>query len=99
MDFSAEVLMYVQKVKLYLATNVEAREYFLGKGSEEVFLKHLSEIAQKNFDKQQDATLNKEQFELLRRTILVLDIAEEKPTTNEDNIFIDMRGYGKICLN
>mgnify|MGYP000891859892 FL=1 len=99
MDFSAEVLMYVQKVKLYLATNVEAREYFLGKGSEDIFLKHLGEIAQKNFDKQQDATLNKEQFELLRRTILVLEIAESKPITNEDNIFIDMRGYGKICLN
>ena len=57
------------------------------------------QIAQKNFDKQQDATLNKEQFELLRRTILVLEIAESKPITNEDNIFIDMRGYGKICLN
>jgi hypothetical protein len=66
MDFSAEVLMYIQKVKLYLATNVEAREYFLGKGSEDIFLKHLGEIAQKNFDKQQDATLNKEQCERIR---------------------------------
>ena len=46
--------------------------------------------------------LNKEQFELLRRTILAITISQkdiEEIPNQEDNIFIDMRGYGKICLN
>ena len=103
MDFPPEVLIYLQTVKKYFETNQEAREYFIPNSNEEVFFKHLCEISEKNFKHNGEVMLTKEQFELLRRTILAIQISKidipEEPNNPEDNIFIDMRGYGKICLN
>ena len=97
-----EVLIYIQTVKNYFKTNIEAREYFLNGNDEELFFKHLSEISQKNFEKNGEVMLDKTQFELLRVTIQAIAIVttplENLPSV-EDNIFIDMRGYAKICLN
>jgi len=110
-NLSPEVLIYIQTVKHYFETNKEAREYFLGNADEELFYKHLSEISQKNFEKDGEVMLNKEQFELLRKTISVLKIVSNKkpfvrPEENIDvtieenpNIFIEYTNFGKICLN
>ena len=99
---SPEVLIYVQSVKNYFQKNKEAREYFISNADEEQFFKHLSEISQKNFDKNGEVMLDKAQFELLRVTVHAIAVVtmpiEEVPSV-EDNIFIDMRGYVKICLN
>jgi hypothetical protein len=99
---SPEVLIYVQSVKNYFQKNNEAREYFIANSDEEQFFKHLSEISQKNFDKNGEVMLDKTQFELLRVTVQAIAIVtapvENLPSV-EDNIFIDMRGYAKICLN
>ena len=99
---SPEVLIYVQSVKNYFQKNAEAREYFIANSDEEQFFKHLSEISQKNFDKNGEVMLDKTQFELLRVTVQAIAIVtapiEDLPSV-EDNIFIDMRGYAKICLN
>ena len=99
---SPEVLIYVQSVKNYFQKNNEAREYFIANSDEEQFFKHLSEISQKNFDKNGEVMLDKMQFELLRVTVQAIAIVtapvENLPSV-EDNIFIDMRGYAKICLN
>jgi hypothetical protein len=49
--------------------------------------------------------LNKEQFDLLRNTMKAISIVnkskiEDTQVINpEENIFIDMRGLSKICLN
>jgi len=48
--------------------------------------------------------LSKEQFDLLRKTVKAITIAkspikEDTKEIIEDNIFIDYRGLGKICLN
>jgi len=97
-----EVLIYVQSVKNYFQKNDEAREYFIANSDEEQFFKHLSEISQKNFDKNGEVMLDKTQFELLRVTvqaIAVVTIPIENLPSVEDYIFIDMRGYAKICLN
>lgn len=112
MNFIPEVLIYIQTVKSYFKNSDESREYFIGNSSEEVFFQHLGEISQKNFETKGEVMLDKEQFELLRKTIAVITIAQQKfveedETQKEDikisnleeNIFIDMRGYGKICLN
>ena len=100
---SPEVLIYVQSVKNYLQKNNEAREYFIANSDEEQFFKYLSEISQKNFDKNGEVMLDKTQFELLRVTVQAIAIVttpvENLPSGVEDNIFIDMRGYAKICLN
>ena len=99
---SPEVLIYIQSVKNYFQKNDEAKEYFIANSDEEQFFKHLSEISQKNFDKNGEVMLDKTQFELLRVTIQAIAIVtapvENLPSV-EDNIFIDMRGYAKICLN
>jgi hypothetical protein len=106
MSFPPEVLIYLQTVKNFFKSNEEARNYFISDSDEEVFFKHLCEISQKNFEDNGEVMLNKEQFELLRRTILAITISQkdieevvEEIPNQEDNIFIDMRGYGKICLN
>jgi hypothetical protein len=111
MNFIPEVLIYIQTVKTYFKNSEDAREYFIGNSSEEVFFQHLGEISQKNFETKGEVMLDKEQFELLRRTIAVITIVqqefvdedeitkEDKSYNPEENIFIDMRGYGKICLN
>ena len=107
---SPEVLMYVQSVRNYFNGNKEAKEFFLSNSDEESFYEHLTEIAQKNFDEKSEATLNREQFELLRRTILAITISKNKnyikPIEDIDikieqnnNIFIEYDNFGKICLN
>jgi hypothetical protein len=99
---SPEVLIYVQSVKNYFQKNDEAREYFISNSDEEQFFKHLSEISQKNFDKNGEVMLDKTQFELLRVTVQAIAVVTtpvENLPSAENYIFIDMRGYAKICLN
>ena len=103
-EFSPEVLIYLQTVKNYLKTNLEAREYFLGDSDEELFYKHLCEISQKNYEKNGEVMLDKDQFELLRTTVKVVTISNkdipEKPKKDfEKNVFFDLGDFGKICLN
>jgi hypothetical protein len=103
-EFSPEVFIYLQTVKNYLKTNLEARNYFLGDSDEELFYKHLCEISQKNYEKNGEVMLNKEQFELLRTTVKVVttskkDIPDEPKKDIEENIFLDLGDFGKICLN
>jgi hypothetical protein len=97
-----EVLIYIQTVKTYLKNNIEAREYFIGESDEELFFEHLSEISQKNFETNGEVMLNKEQFELLRKTVIAISITKkdipEEPKEN-DNMFFELKGFGKICLN
>jgi hypothetical protein len=99
---SPEVLIYVQSVKNYFQKNDEARQYFIANSDEQQFFKHLSEISQKNFDKNGEVMLDKTQFELLRVTVQAIAVATtpvENLPSAEEHIFIDMRGYAKICLN
>lgn len=103
-EFSPEVFIYLQTVKNYLKTNLEARNYFLGDSDEELFYKHLCEISQKNYEKNGEVMLNKEQFELLRTTVKVVttskkDIPDKPKKDIEENIFLDLGDFGKICLN
>ena len=105
MDISPEVLVYLKTVKNFLSKNEEARKYFLSGVDEEMFYEHLVEIAQKNFEQKGDAMLTREQFDLLRKTMKAISIANKSITEIEEeynpeqNIFIDYRGIGKICLN
>jgi hypothetical protein len=103
-EFSPEVFIYLQTVKNYLKTNLEAREYFLGDSDEELFYKHLCEISQKNYEKNGEVMLDKDQFELLRTTVKAINIVHKEipkePKKNiEKNIFMDLGDFGKICLN
>jgi hypothetical protein len=109
-NISPEVLIYIQSVKNYFEINKEAREFFLSNSNEELFYKHMTEIAQKNFEKNGEATLDREQFELLRRTIAAITVMSTSKFKNEiefkkedfeyDNgVFIGFPNFGSICLN
>jgi hypothetical protein len=108
-NISPEVLIYLQTVKNYFETNNETKSYFLSNSNEELFYKHMTEIAQKNYEKNGDATLDREQFELLRRTVAAISITT---TTNrveikdedfhyDNGVFIGLPfpNFGTICLN
>lgn len=106
MKLSPEVLIYIQTVKNYFKSNEDARNYFLTDGNEDFFFKHLGEISQKNFKENGEVMLSKVQFELLRKTTMVTSIAnttskedEVLEKVKEDNIFIEIKNFGKICLN
>ena len=107
---SPEVLIYLQSVKNYFETNLEAKEFFLSDSNEELFYKHMTEIAQKNFEKNGTATLDREQFELLRKTIAAITIMSKTKFKNgvefkkedfdyDNGIFIGFSNFGSICLN
>lgn len=101
-NFSPEVLIYIQSVKNYFKTNKEAYEYFLKDSNEDLFYKHLGEISQKNFDKDGEVMLNKEQFELLRKTIAAITISKKPIKTKKqkkETLFFDIPNFGQICLN
>jgi hypothetical protein len=99
----SEVLIYLQTVKTYINNNPDARDYFIGESDEELFYTHLVEVSKKNFEKNGEVMLNKDQFEILRKTITVVTISKkdfsEGEVNNYDNIFQDIEGFGKICLN
>jgi hypothetical protein len=109
-NISPEVLIYLQTVRNYFETNIDAKSYFLSNSNEELFYKHMTEIAQKNFEKNGDATLDREQFELLRRTIAAISVTttiiKRVEIKNEDfnydnGVFIGLPfpNFGTICLN
>lgn len=107
---SPEVLIYLQTVRNYFETNNEAKLYFLSDSNEELFYKHMMEIAQKNYQKNGEATLDREQFELLRKTVAAISvtttITKKVEIKNEDfdydnGVFIGLPfpNFGTICLN
>jgi hypothetical protein len=91
-----EIIVYLTKLKKYLSTNMEAREYFINDLDEEEFFIHVEDIAVKNFYEKGDPTLNMEQFELVKNTLKSKKIINREKEYYEPNIFIDKRGYCKI---
>ena len=70
----------------------------------------MTEIAQKNYEKNGTATLDREQFELIRKTIAAISVISEtkfkhgikfkKEDFDYDNgVFIEFSNFGSICLN
>jgi hypothetical protein len=97
---SPEVLIYIQTIKNYLAKDEVSKQYFIGESDEDFFFKHLIEISQKNFESSGEAMLSREQFELLRKTLIAVIISKKDiPEDPIEKIFIDMGGFGKFCLN
>ena len=94
-----EVLVYLQKVKNYLNTNVEAKEYFIGNSDVEEFYKHLTIISEKNFEENGQPELSKEQFELLRKTILAVTVSKKKIFYSNDNVFMFFENYPPTSMN
>jgi len=105
-DLPPEVLIYIQTVKNFFSKNEGTREYFLSQIEENLFFKYLGNISKKNFEENGEVMLSEVQFELLRKTLIAMKIAEmdesELPIEMsfdyelETIIYIDDRGYEKI---
>jgi hypothetical protein len=102
-DIPPEVLIYIQMVKNFFNNNKEARDYFLSSYDEEIFFKYLSEISQKNFEKEGEVMLTELQFESLRKTISEINVVGKKDERvlleYDKRIFIEFKDFGTICLN
>lgn len=100
---SPEVLIYVQSIKNFIKNDEESRNYFLNGIDEELFYSHLSEISQKNFEKDGEAMLTQDQFEDLRlklHTIMYNKKTYEDLFSDIDKrIIFKTNGYGIIYLN
>ena len=95
----SEVLVYIQKIKNFLNTNKSARDYFIGKSDVDEFYKQLSIISEKNYETNGQPELTKEQFELLRLTLEVVAISQQKMFITEDGLFMVYENYPPISLN
>ncbi len=94
-----EILVYLQKVKTYLNSNEEAKQYFIGGSDADEFYKHLAIISEKNFEDNGQPELSREQFELLRKTILAITISKQKFFYSEDGLFLIYENYPPISMN
>ena len=90
-----QLLIYINKLKKYLETNRDARQYFLGKIDEDLFFQYLTDIAEKNLNTNGNPTLTMKQFELLKKTLTAKLISETNYAI-EPFIHIDNREYCKI---
>jgi|Laugresu1bdmlbdd_1035124.scaffolds.fasta_scaffold16183_2 hypothetical protein len=91
---SPEVLIYIGNIKKFLDTNQEAHEYFLKNVNEEDFFSKVAISSQKNFEKNGDPMLLRNEFEEIKNELL--KSSNEK---KNDSIFMDLKDFGTICLN
>jgi hypothetical protein len=94
-----EVLVYLQKIKNYLNTSEDAKNYFIGQADVDEFYKELTIISNKNFETKGQPELTKEQFELLRVALLATSIAKQRVFYSEDKLFMFLDDYPGICMN
>ncbi len=95
-----EVLIYIQSVKEFLKKNESARDYFLSNLDSDLFFQQLEDLAIKNFTKNQDPILSKEQFEFLRLSLQTFKkIENEDNETNGKYIYDYVPGFGKFYFN
>jgi hypothetical protein len=81
MEFSPDVLIYVQTIRNYFTTNESAREYFLKNVDHDLFFENLAKISEVNFQKTGDAQLTKEQFEFLRISMMIFKEVSDREET------------------
>ena len=93
-----EVLIYVERIKHFLKINEDARNYFIVNGDEDKFFTNLSKISEKNFKKNGEPELTKEQMESLRLNV-VLETVDERPNYRQEGIYFIFNDYPPTSLN
>jgi hypothetical protein len=89
-----EVLIYIKNIKKFLSTNEEAHEYFLKNINEEDFFSRVAVSSQENFERNGDPMLLRNQFEEIKN-----ELSSSLNKNKEDNIFMELKDFGTICLN
>lgn len=90
-----DVLVYVQSVKKYFSSNPDAQKYFSIEGNEQQFFDQITEISQKNYEKNGEPELTIEQFEELRRDLSNV-VGSDKTIIAS---FMNLGNLGHISLN
>lgn len=90
---SPEVLIYVQSIKKFFNTNIEAQKYFDLEGNEEKFFEYITEMSQKNFEEDGEPELTILQFEELRSKI------SKYPENEITGVFVSFGNLGYMSLN
>lgn len=83
MEYPPEVLIYLQKFKLYLDNNEDAKKYFLEDIDSEQFFNYFLVISEKNFKRKNEPELTIEQLEFIRKIMSIF----KKIDTKMDLIF------------
>jgi len=91
---SAEIHIYLRKIKTFLTSNEEARNYFLNGLNEELFFNELEVVSENNFNTTGNPTLTKEQFEGIK-----IKLKPNKLNKGEENLFFDFKDFGLFSLN
>jgi hypothetical protein len=94
-----DILVYLQKIKTFLKTNQEARDYFIGEADVNEFYEQMSIISSKNYETNGQPELSREQFEALRVTMRVLAIKKQRIFYSDDKLFLFLDDYPGICMN
>lgn len=68
-QYNPEVLIYLSSIKKFIETNKEARDYFVSFSDPEVFYDKVSEVAEKNYEKNGAPELSQEEFEKIRKEL------------------------------
>jgi hypothetical protein len=89
---SPEVLIYLQSIKQYFNSHVDAQKYFVIEGNEEMFFNDVCEMSQKNFDESGEPELSLLQFEMLKDKI-------SKSLGKNIGAFVLLGQLGRISLN
>jgi hypothetical protein len=98
-----DVATYVNAFKKLLDNNEKIREYFLADIDEETFFEFFIKIAEKNFKKFGEPQLDKQQLEILRRTVQVQTMNSKLPGDlnlhTENRLFVKVPNFGFFSLN
>lgn len=90
-EYKPEILIYLNHVRTYFKTNVEAFKYLMIEVNPELFYAKLCDISEKNFEENGDPHLTITQFEQLKEVMITLLPA---PKT-----FEKIPNYGIYSLN
>ena len=83
MDFSADILIYIQSVKNFFENNENIRKYFLTNVDNDLFFENLGQIAEINLIKNGEPQLSKEQFEVLRLSLQIFKKVDDEVEMEE----------------
>lgn len=97
-ELPSEVLIYIQKLKIYFEKNPDAKKELFFDIDDEIVYDHISKIAQINFKERGEPMLEISQFETLRETLFLLKNSEIM-LIRQKSVWMNIGKYGKICLN
>jgi hypothetical protein len=92
---SSEVLIYIQNLKQYFVTHLDAQKYFTPDGNDKEFFDYMTKISQKNFDEHGEAQLTLEQFEEAR----IKTTKEPEKAVGYIGLFMSLGDFGRISFN